>query len=57
MLLVVGLLVRRGTVARWLIALGLLVMAARNYCLARINLHTNPGQVIWPRALLILAFS
>ena len=53
MMLVVGVLVGRGTDARWLIAGGLLVMAAGNYWMARMNLYISPGQVIWPRVVLI----
>ena len=54
MMLVVGVLLGRGTDARWLIAAGLLVMAAGNYWMARMNLYISPGQVIWPRVVLIV---
>ena len=57
MMLVVGVLVGRGTDARWLIAGGLLVMAAGNYWMARMNLYISPGQVIWPRVVLIVGLS
>ena len=57
MMLVVGILVGRGTDARWLIAAGLLVMAAGNYWMARMNLYISPGQVIWPRVVLICGLS
>ena len=57
MMLVVGVLVGRGTDARWLIAGGLLVMAAGNYWMARMNLYISPWQVIWPRVVLICGLS
>jgi len=57
MMLVVGFLLGRGTDARWLIAAGLLVMAAGNYWMALMNLYISPGQVIWPRVVLIVGLS
>ena len=57
MMLVVGVLVGRGTDARWLIAGGLLVMAAGNYWMARMNLYISPGQVVWPRVVLVVGLS
>ena len=57
MMLVVGVLIGRGTDARWLIALGLLVMAAGNYWMTRMNLEISPWQVIWPRVVLIVGLS
>ncbi len=57
MMLVVGVLVGRGTDARWLIAGGLLVMAAGNYWMARMNLYISPWYVIWPRVVLIVGLS
>jgi MFS transporter, DHA2 family, multidrug resistance protein len=57
MMLVVGVLLGRGTDARWLIAAGLLVMAAGNYWMARMNLYISPWQVIWPRVVLICGLS
>ena len=56
-MLVVGMLIGRGIDARWLIAAGLLVMAAGNYWMARMNLYISPGQVIWPRVVLIVGLS
>ena len=56
-MLVVGVLLGRGTDARWLIAAGLLVMAAGCYWMARMNLYISPGQVIWPRVVLICGLS
>jgi MFS transporter, DHA2 family, multidrug resistance protein len=47
----------RGTDARWLIAAGLLIMAAGNFWMSQMNLDISPGQVVWPRVLLILGLS
>src|SRR5206468_8496031 len=49
----VGVLLGQGTDARWLIAAGLVVMAAGCYWMARMNLDISPGQVVWPRVVLI----
>ena len=57
MMLVVGVLIGRGMDARWLIAAGLLVMAAGCYWMARMNLYISPGQVVWPRVVLIVGLS
>ncbi len=56
-MLAVGILVGWGTDARWLIAAGLLVMAAGNYWMARMNLDISPLQVVWPRVVLIVGLS
>jgi len=53
----IGLLLGRGTDARWLIATGLLMMAAGNYWMSQMNLDISPGQVIWPRVLVVLGLS
>jgi len=52
MMLVVGFLLGRGTDARWLIAVGLVVVAASNWCVALMNLEISPWQIIWPRMVL-----
>jgi len=57
MLLVVGRLLGRGTDARWLIATGLLVMAAGCYWMALMNLYISPWQVVWPRVVMIMGLS
>jgi DHA2 family multidrug resistance protein len=57
MLLVVGVLLRRGVDARLLIATGLLIMAAGNYWMALMNLYISPSQVVWPRVVLICGLS
>jgi DHA2 family multidrug resistance protein len=56
-LIVVGALISRGVDARWMIAGGLLVMAAGNYWMALMNLDISPTQVIWPRVVLIVGLS
>jgi DHA2 family multidrug resistance protein len=56
-LLVVGRLLGRGIDARWLIALGLLIMAAANYWMVLMNLYISPSQAIWPRVVLIIGLS
>ena len=56
-MLAVGILLGRGTDARWLIAGGLLVMAAGCYWMARMNLSISPEQVVWPRVVLICGLS
>jgi DHA2 family multidrug resistance protein len=49
-----GLLLGRQVDARWLIAAGLVAMAAASYWMARMNLEISPGQVAGPRMLLTL---
>ena len=53
----IGILLGRGTDARWLLAAGLLVMAAGNYWMSQLNLDISPGQVVWPRVLVVLGLS
>ena len=50
---VVGIALGRGLDARWLIAGGLLAMTAGNYWMSQLNLDISPGQVIWPRVVLV----
>ena len=54
---VIGALLGRGTDARWLLATGLLVMAAGNYWMSQMNLDISPGEVVWPRVLVVLGLS
>ena len=56
-LLVVGRLVGWGIDTRWLIASGLLVMAAGNYWMALMNLQISPWLAIWPRVVMIIGLS
>jgi DHA2 family multidrug resistance protein len=54
---IVGRLLGRGTDARWMIAAGLLTMAAGNYWMSQMNLDISPGQVVWPRVVLVFGLS
>ena len=51
-MVVVGILLGRQVDARWLIAAGLVVMAAAYYWLARLNLQISPTHVVWPWMLM-----
>jgi DHA2 family multidrug resistance protein len=53
-LVVVGRLLGRGTDARKLMFVGLLIMAAGCFWTSRLNLDVSPSNVIWPRVVLIL---
>jgi DHA2 family multidrug resistance protein len=53
-MVVAGILLGRQFDARWMIAAGLVVMAAGNYWMARMNLQISMSQVIWPRMVLTL---
>ena len=57
MLVIVGVLLGRGADARWLIATGLVIMAAGSYWMALMNLQISPWQVVWPRVVLIVGLS
>ncbi len=50
---IVGRLLGLKTDARWLIAIGLLLMTAGNYWMSQLNLDISPGQVVWPRVVLV----
>jgi DHA2 family multidrug resistance protein len=54
---IVGFVLGRQTDARWLIATGLLLMAVSNYWMSHLNLFISPGEVVWPRVLLVLGLS
>jgi MFS transporter, DHA2 family, multidrug resistance protein len=54
---IIGFALGRQTDARWLIAAGLLLMAISNYWMSQLNLFISPGQVIWPRVVLVLGLS
>jgi MFS transporter, DHA2 family, multidrug resistance protein len=56
-LLVVGTLLTRGVDARYLMAAGLLVIAAGSYWMSRLNLGIGPWQVVWPRVVVIVGLS
>ena len=40
-----------------MIIAGLLIMAAGNYWMSQLNLEISPGQVVWPRVVLVLGLS
>ena len=54
---VVGFVLGRRTDARWAILAGVLSMAAGSYWLSQLNLDISPGQVVWPRVVLIVGLS
>jgi DHA2 family multidrug resistance protein len=54
---IVSRLLGRQTDARWLIAAGLLLIAASNYWMSQMNLSISPDQVIWPRAGLVVGLA
>jgi DHA2 family multidrug resistance protein len=57
MLFVVGFALGRGVDARYLMAIGLVVLAAGNYWMSQLNLSVSPWQVVWPRVVLIAGLS
>ncbi|MBV9673346.1 MAG: MFS transporter, partial [Verrucomicrobia bacterium] len=52
-LIIVGALLGRGVDARWLIAAGLLILAAGCFWMSQMNLGISPWQVVWPRVVMI----
>jgi MFS transporter, DHA2 family, multidrug resistance protein len=52
-IMVVGALLGRGIDARWLIAPGLLILAAGNFWMSQLNLDISPWQVVWPRVVMV----
>src|SRR5579872_1613510 len=57
MLLIAGTVLSRGVDARWLIVVGLIVMAAGNYWMSIMNLGISPLQVVWPRVVTFMGIS
>jgi DHA2 family multidrug resistance protein len=53
-LVIAGILLSRGADARWLVAVGLVLVAASNYWVSLLNLQVSPIQVVWPRMVLTL---
>jgi DHA2 family multidrug resistance protein len=49
----VGILLGRGVDARWLIATGLVIVAAGNFWMSQLNLDISPWQVVWPRVVMV----
>ncbi|MGN6625270.1 MAG: DHA2 family efflux MFS transporter permease subunit [Tepidisphaeraceae bacterium] len=56
-LFTVGALLGRGTDARYLMALGLLVMGIGNFWMSRMTLDISPWDVVWPRVVVIAGLS
>jgi DHA2 family multidrug resistance protein len=56
-LLCAGRLIGRGLDTRWLVAVGLIVMASGCYWMALMNLYISPWQVVWPRVVMICGLS
>ena len=54
---VVGFALGKKIDARWLIGAGLFLMAISNYWMSQLNLFISPGEVVWPRVLLVLGLS
>jgi DHA2 family multidrug resistance protein len=54
---VVGRALGKGADARWLLAAGLTIMAIANYWMSQMNLDISPGQVVWPRVMLVFGLS
>jgi MFS transporter, DHA2 family, multidrug resistance protein len=52
-LIVVGALLGRGVDARWLMAIGLLILGAGNFWMSQLNLEISPWHVVWPRVVMI----
>src|SRR6202008_549221 len=55
-IIVTGALLGRRVDARWLIATGLLIVAARNYWGSQLNLEIAPWQGVWPRVVMVGGF-
>jgi DHA2 family multidrug resistance protein len=56
-LLIVGFLLAKQTDARYLMAAGLLTLAAGNYWMAQLNLSISAWEVVWPRVVIIAGLS
>jgi DHA2 family multidrug resistance protein len=56
-LFVVGALLTRGVDARYLMAAGLVTIAAGNFWMSWLNLDIGPWQVVWPRVVVIVGLS
>jgi DHA2 family multidrug resistance protein len=57
MLFVIGIMLTRGVDSRYLIATGLLIIAAGNYWMSQLNLSISPWHVVWPRVVVIAGLS
>jgi DHA2 family multidrug resistance protein len=52
-IVVTGFLLGRRVDARWLIATGLLIVAAGNFWMSQLNLEIDPWHVIWARVVMV----
>jgi DHA2 family multidrug resistance protein len=57
MLFVVGLAIGRGVDVRYIMAVGVLTLAAGNWWMAGMNLEIDPWHVVWPRVVVIVGLS
>lgn len=53
-MLFIGRMLNRGTDARILMTIGVLLIAAGNYWMALMNLSISPWQIVWPRVVIII---
>jgi len=56
-LIIVGVLLRRGVDTRYLMGAGLLVLGLGCYWMSRLNLEISPWQIVWPRVVVIAGLS
>jgi DHA2 family multidrug resistance protein len=56
-LLVAGTILGRGVDARWLIVVGLCIMAGGNFWMSQMNLGISPWQIVWPRFVTLAGIS
>jgi MFS transporter, DHA2 family, multidrug resistance protein len=56
-MIVVGILLGKGSDARWLIPIGLLIVAIGNYWMSLMNLDISPWQAAYPRMILALGLA
>ena len=52
-IVIVGVLLTRGVDARWLIAVGLVIVAVGNFWMSQMNLEIGPWQVVWARIVMV----
>jgi MFS transporter, DHA2 family, multidrug resistance protein len=57
MLLVTGFALSRGVDARYLMAIGLVIISIGNFWMSRMNLDISPWEVVWPRVVVIAGLS
>lgn len=57
MLFFVGILLSRGTDARYLMIAGLVTLGAGNYWISQLSLDVGPWHIVWPRVVLIAGLS